>query len=90
MFRVRQCRNGVFIDRALKNEPETTPTIKEFLWAQRDDSYCPKVTKSVGEPGSDFTVDRNGILVRVAKLKGAIQKVTPFSMRARFLCEYHY
>lgn len=63
---------------------------KKFPWAPRNESYFREVGKSVGEPESNFTVERNGILVRFAKLDGATQKGTTVSIQARFMRAHHH
>lgn len=64
--------------------------MKEFLQAQEQYMYCLHITNSVGTTGSDYTIDRNCLLVRVAKFDVSIHNPTPVSTRARLLRANHY
>ena len=62
---------------------------EEFLAAQKDDAYCRDTAQTVGQPGSAFNFDRDGILVRRSTLDGSIQKVVPDSLRSTILSLAH-
>lgn len=89
-FEFINVEKGVLLTKASPMDQATTPTIAEFLRAQDEDIYFQQLSKSVGTARPEFIVDRNGMFFRVAKLDGATHKLTPVSMRARFLRAHHY
>ena len=54
-------------------EHESSPiSVEEFVREQATDMYCQRMTQQVGTSGSDFTIDREGMLVRKSPLDGAL------------------
>ena len=56
-------------------------SIEELLAAQKQDKSCQRYAHTVGCPGSQFTFDHAGILTRISKIDGALQKVLPTSLQ---------
>lgn len=46
---------------------------------EANDLYCREITNAVGEPGSFYSWDCNGILVGQARMYSALQEVVPLS-----------
>lgn len=57
-------------------------TAKEFLHEQSKDLLCRSASSTVATPGSQFSYNRNGLLVRVAPIEGVVQKVFLRSLQA--------
>lgn len=55
--------------------PPSPPAMKEFLAAQSSDRLCQQLAKTVGTPGSQYSIDCTGYLVQASSLDGALQKV---------------
>ena len=65
-------------------------SIEELLAAQKQDRSCQRYAHTVGCPGSQFTFDHAGILTRISKIDGALQKVLPASLQPRAIYLGHY
>ena len=76
-----------------ENDSDGLPSMitdEEFIKQQAEDEYCKEAAKSVGLPGSAFSIDKHGFLVRIAPLDGAVQKVVPASLKDRILKLGHF
>lgn len=67
---------------------EHSPTFQQLRKAQHLDPDCRQIVIIVDRSRSNLTADRNGLLVRVSPLNGAIQIFTPAVYRPviRYLC----
>ena len=65
-------------------------SIEEFLQEQAGDPFCQSAAETVGEPASDYDVDRYGFLVRKSPLDGTLQRVVPKRLRAKVLYLAHH
>lgn len=56
---------------------EPTPTVTEIVTSKAEDDHCLKMNKTVGSPGCKLDLNRNGVLVKVSPIDGAVQVVIP-------------
>ena len=76
---------------ALEDQTDVVPvTSDELLTAQEEDPFCQEKAISVGDPKSQFELDRYGFLVRRSRLDFTWAKVVPASLRDRILYLAHY
>lgn len=59
---------------AYEDEP---PTTREFMKYWRKDEFCKEMAVTVGLTGSQYNVDKNGLIVRVAPIDVSIQRIVP-------------
>lgn len=71
-------------------EQEVLITPSDSLKEQSSDKYWTDVGNSVCLPGSSFTYDQDGFLVRQSPIDGAVQRVVTVSLRNRLLYLAHY
>lgn len=65
-------------------------TTRDFVTAQTIDLYCGEVVLAGGEPGTLYSYDREGVLVKQSKIDGSGQKVLPASICSLVLYMAHY
>lgn len=53
------------------------PNIAEFVQHWATDPYCKQAALSVGQAKVEFTIDRNGLILRVTSINGAVQVLVP-------------
>lgn len=57
------------------NAADAPPTVYEIVGGKQKKTTASKIENSVGTPRSTFKINRDGALVRVSKLDGAVQVV---------------
>lgn len=75
----------------------TIPSAKEhdmstsfkFIPAQTNDTVCKQLEKTLGEPGTQFDIDDNGILVQKVVIDGGLQIVVSIALQRRQLFNSH-
>lgn len=65
-------------------------TTSKFLTEQANDLYCMECVNILGKLGSAYLYNRNGVLVRPAKMGGVPMGVVPTSLRANILYMEHF
>lgn len=65
-------------------------TAQELIHEQPKDLYCSKASPTVRLTGSKFSYDRNGVLVRTARIEGEVQKIVPTSLQNCLLYRLQY
>lgn len=83
-------KDAEFMPKLLEKIEDSTQKMEELLKVQVEDSYCREIENLIGRSGSHYKIDRQGLLVRVAKSDGAIKKQVTVSMRSRKLHLHHY
>lgn len=53
------------------------PKLEKCFNTQSTDAYCSKIWPTVATHRSSFNLDKNGILVRLSRIDGAVRKVLP-------------
>lgn len=51
------------------------PTLQEFFHYQATEAFCKKAVENVGQANAESTIDKNGLVVRMARIRGAVQVV---------------
>ena len=75
----------------IEESERTNPiSVDEVLKEQASDPFCKAKLHQVGDKGSSFEINRQGVLGRISPLDGTFQKVVPKSLQARILHAAHY
>lgn len=74
-----------------KTDIERPSTTSEFMTDQANDPYCMEVANTVGKPVFMDSNDMNKVLIKPARIDGALQKFLSTSLRASilYLATYH-
>lgn len=59
--------------------------LAEFIKAQREDAISKQATKQIGEGGKEFSLNKDGVIIRRASIDGALQKLIPQLLQKRIL-----
>lgn len=70
-----------------KERPLTT---SKFVTEEANDPYYREVANATGKPGSVCSHDRNEVLIRQARIVGALQRFIPTSLHAHIIYLAHY
>lgn len=63
---------------------------QELLMEQAVDSKYQAATQTVGHPAPCFVYEGNGILIKIAPVRGVLSKVVPVTLRAHVFYLPHY
>lgn len=72
------------------NEKADIPKLAEFISVQSTDAHCRSTFAFVGRPNKILNADSDEMLVRVFSLNSVSPRITPASLRPRFLQLCHY
>lgn len=73
-----------------ETEKPALSTLEKFLISKKTDAYSERIRPTIGTPGSSFSFDKNGPLVRLPPIYGAVQKVVRYLMHPAILnLTYH-
>lgn len=67
-----------------------TPTAAELIREQEKGTHCRAIRSQVGQPNTDFHIDRHGLLVRRSTIDGVVQIIVLTPLRQRVLILAHY
>lgn len=59
----------------------TSPILAEFITAHSADEFCQNFARRLDQAGTEFTLEKEGVLVRCTPIDGALQKPVPQSLR---------
>lgn len=80
----------IFMHVKLEPTELKTPTLAEFIKAQSEEVFCQQAAKQVGFSGTEFSANKDAIVIMRAPIDRAERKLVPQSMRQRKLYLSHY